>query len=63
MSLSLAMVALGERPQISGTAIVKDLAATWPSLPKAARTWTAPPIASPTLRPCKTAPNCSSTTV
>ena len=35
MSLSIAMVALGERPHISGAAIVKDLAATWPSLPAA----------------------------
>ncbi len=35
MSLSLAMVALGDKPQVSGAAIAKDLAATWPSLPKA----------------------------
>ncbi len=35
MSLSLAMVALGDKPHISGAAIAKDLAATWPSLPKA----------------------------
>jgi hypothetical protein len=35
MSLSIAMVALGDKPHISGAAIVKDLAATWPSLPAA----------------------------
>src|SRR4029453_16757167 len=35
MSLSLAFVALGDKPQLSGAAIAKDLAVTWPSLPKA----------------------------
>lgn len=35
MTLSLAMVALGDKPLVSGAAIVEDLAATWPTLPKA----------------------------
>ena len=32
---TLAMIALGDQPQISGAAIVRDLAATWPALPPA----------------------------
>jgi hypothetical protein len=35
MSLSLAMVALGDRPHVSGAAMVRDLAATRPGLPAA----------------------------
>jgi hypothetical protein len=35
MSISIAMIALEPKPQISGAAIARDLAATWPSLPAA----------------------------
>lgn len=35
MSLSLAFLALGDQPQVSGAAIARDLAATWPALPTA----------------------------
>ena len=34
---TLAMIALGDQPQISGAAIVRDLAATWPALPPATK--------------------------
>ncbi len=34
MSLSLAFVALGDKPKLSGAAIGRDLNATWPSLPQ-----------------------------
>jgi hypothetical protein len=33
MDFSLAFVALGEKPKISGAAIGRDLASTWPALP------------------------------
>ncbi len=35
MELSMAMIALGEKPQLSGSAIKQHLAKTWPALPQA----------------------------
>ncbi|MCU0877404.1 MAG: DUF4261 domain-containing protein [Pirellulaceae bacterium] len=35
MPVSIAFVALADKPKISGAAITRDLAATWPSLPAA----------------------------
>jgi hypothetical protein len=35
MGLSMAMIALAPKPQLSGTAIQRHLAATWPALPRA----------------------------